>query len=438
MKFHYYFKSKIYTFLKICFDFAFSFFCLFKLYDLIFELTKFFIKPYYKNFQNKKSILIIRKSAGFEDTIKSLPKKKLPFNIYIIPRFILKRFFLHYLGNEYFKDNNYYKKNFLKNLNYLEYKKFINKFSKHLNSYYGVSLILNYNIMYKEVHALADVCKYNNIKFLTLQKEYIFSDARYDILKNIYKKKIFSFRDTIIATYNSQHKNCIISSGLAKKQNIHVVGCPRLDFSHEMRNRIKDYQKKKIVYFSIHINAGLPIYDGRFNTYKANEDKKFDWLRLKKSTEKILGKFVKKNQDIDFIVKTKTGTEDNFDNFSKLQKNIKFIRGSLGHELLQTAYLTIAFNSTTIFESIASGTPVIIPYHKITKDKKKYMMSLPKTDLIRIAKNENQILLYLKMKKKKFSKKLKSDEKKLLKKYMGNDDGKSGLRFYKLLVRLVN
>ena len=40
MKFHYYFKSKIYTFLKICFDFAFSFFCLFKLYDLIFELTK--------------------------------------------------------------------------------------------------------------------------------------------------------------------------------------------------------------------------------------------------------------------------------------------------------------------------------------------------------------------------------------------------------------
>jgi hypothetical protein len=42
------------------------------------------------------------------------------------------------------------------------------------------------------------------------------------------------------------------------------------------------------------------------------------------------------------------------------------------------------------------------------------------------------------MKKRKFSKKLKSDEKKLLKKYMGNDDGKSGLRFYKLLVRLVN
>ena len=55
--------------------------------------------------------------------------------------------------------------------------------------------------MYK-VHTLAEASESNNIKFLTLQKEYIFSNARFDVLKNIYKKHILSFRNTYIATYN--------------------------------------------------------------------------------------------------------------------------------------------------------------------------------------------------------------------------------------------
>ena len=76
----------------------------------------------------------------------------------------------------------------------------------------------------------------------------------------------------------------------------------------------------------------------------------------------------------------------------------------MGHKLLHTAYLTIAFNSTTIFESIAQAPPVIIPFHKMTKVQKKYVMSLPKTNLIKVVTNDNQFSSYLKMKKKNFQK----------------------------------
>ena len=227
----YFLKKKLYDFLKFHLIFLIKILCYFKLSFLNSFLTGFFIKNIKYNKKNLTNILIIRKSAGFEDVMTSLNKKNINYNIYVIPRFVLKNIFINFLSKSSFNDNEYYKKN----KNYLNkkkiYQKYVNKFQEHIVKRYKINLIINFNVMYKEVDAFAFSSSINKVNFLTLQKEYIFSKGRFEILKKIYQKRLKKYQDTYIATYNKKHKECFLLSKWVKKQNIFVVGCPRLDLS---------------------------------------------------------------------------------------------------------------------------------------------------------------------------------------------------------------
>ena len=64
-------------------------------------------------------------------------------------------------------------------------------------------------------------------------------------------------------------------------------------FLHDMRKKLMSIIKIRLFIF-LYIKMRDSIYDGQFNTYKANKDKKFNWLKLKKRTEKILSKIYSK------------------------------------------------------------------------------------------------------------------------------------------------
>ena len=435
-------KKKLYDFLKFYLIFLIKILCYFKLSFLNSFLTGFFIKNIKYNKKKITNILIIRKSAGFDDVMTSLNKKKNNYNIYVIPRFVLKNIFINFLSKSSFNDNEYYKKN----KNYLNkkkvYQEYVNKFLGHIVKKYKINLIINFNVMYKEVDAFAFSSNINKVNFLTLQKEYIFSKGRFEILKKIYQKRLQKYQDTYIATYNKKHKECFLLSKWVKKKNIFIVGCPRLDLSFAISRGKKFISKKKpitLIYYKIHKRAGLPYFDDKFNTYNQFFIKKFDWAYLKKITEKILFEHACNKKNLKLIIKTKP--PENFKLLDKNQfKNIKVINGGVGHTLLENADAVVAFNSTTVLESIASKTPVIIPNFDKNKHGKFFKMDLVKTNLIKIANSPGEFLKYLDQIQayNKRQKKLSIQEKKILEMYMGNSDCGSSLRLFNLIKKLTS
>ena len=79
--------------------------CKFNFINLQYFILIFFISKYRFANKYKKTILIVRKSAGFEDVLISLNVRKIDKNILILPRFILKKIFTSFLSENFLKIN---------------------------------------------------------------------------------------------------------------------------------------------------------------------------------------------------------------------------------------------------------------------------------------------------------------------------------------------
>lgn len=127
-------------------------------------------------------------------------------------------------------------------------------------------------------------------------------------------------------------------------------------------------------------------------------------------------------------------------NISKyLNKNCFFIEGGTGEKFLKNAKVVIAFNSTIVFEAIASHRNLIIPNFNNENINKK-------NDMHQIKNKKH----YINSKKQLFKKlnyylsnshkirKLENNDKHTLNYYLGNTDGKSGERMRKFLFKEIN
>ena len=106
--------------------------------------------------------------------------------------------------------------------------------------------------------------------------------------------------------------------------------------------------------------------------------------------------------------------------------------------LLKNASVVIAFNSTIVFETIASNRNLIIPnFHNEYKYKKKFLHKVFTKKYFADSKNQfnKKIVFYLNTKYK--NNQMTNSEKKVLSHYLGNTDGKSGKRMRKFLKNIL-
>ena len=119
--------------------------------------------------------------------------------------------------------------------------------------------------------------------------------------------------------------------------------------------------------------------------------------------------------------------------------NIKIFTNGNGLSLLKNSSIVISHRSTTLFEGIARGIPVIIPNLgecKIQKYKPYiFEFSSPDRDLITVNNSEQLIknLNYFLNKDPKVEINLSKSKKKILEKWMGNSDGKSSKRLISIM-----
>ena len=375
-----------------------------------------------------RKVLIFPKSGGNEDLIESF-KNKRNNNIVF---FWLPRKFLKGIHSYYFRDSHvidYFTKIkssdqiYKKNL----YVKSLTKIFYSSNKFLNFDAFISFNIFYYAEKYLDEVCINLNKKFIVLHKESTFTPIEEKDATKIYEKNNDKSIASKISVYSKSQKNILIKSKIASKKQIIVNGCPRSDYSFKLR-KIKP-QNNIIVFYLIEKkrSQNLVLKKSRFN-----------WNNLYYQTLKFILEYAKNNPDIKLILKGKTGVHNELLKSNFLTKNCIFINGGTGEKFLRDAKVIIAFNSTIVFEAIASNRNVIIPnFNRENIKKRELVYKINNKNYFVNSKSQffKKINFYLDSNHK--NRNLSNKEKKILDYYLGNADGKSGKRLEKFLRKTI-
>lgn len=380
--------------------------------------------------KNLKKVLIFPKTGGYEDLLESFQSQnKNNIAFFILPRVFLKKIFSYHFKNISKKD--YFTKPFNHHEQHCknQYIECLIKIFSFLDNFIRLDGFISFNLFYYAEKYLEEVFRKLDKKYIILHKESTFTPLEEINSTQVYKNFNNQSLASKISVYSESQKKILIESKIAKSKQIFINGCPRSDYAFKLR-KIKP-KEKIIVYYMIEKFRGSNFI---------MEKTQINWKKLYDQTLKYLINFAKKNQSIKIIFKGKIGIHNskNF-NLNTLPKNCSFIAGKTGEEFLRDASAVIAFNSMTVFETIASNRNLIIPnFNNESKKKQKMLLKIFNQKYFANTEREfnEKLDFYLNSKYK--NRTLSILDKKTLKYYLGIIDGNSGIKVQKFLNNTFN
>jgi hypothetical protein len=412
-------KQKICIFLiKLGCYFNFPIITAFILYFILFRSKKIKVNRTYK-----KTAIIFYKSNGISDIESSFNNNKSKNRILLLERMYLREINYFFLKkNNFFNFFNFYKssiKQHIKSKKNQKYDIFLTKIISWLNFFLGNFYFVSFNFAYPEEFYLRDVCLKKKIPYLILYKESIRTKGNYNLTFGKTYKDTLDFNKNIfkIAVYNNDTCRELIKNNIFKKNQINITGMPRSLTSLKKKKNIK---KENITFFLISKLAGIP----QDKKLLPNTIKNFNWEDVNQKIISTFNKISRRFPHINFIIKSKAGIDKKIVKKIKeslISPNIKFYIGGAGHLLIQSSFIVIAFNSTTVFEAILNKKKVIVPYFKKYRKKiyKDYIHDYPKNLYV---KNERELVkeIEITINSKSINNKIGKNHYKLINKYLGD------------------
>ena len=178
------------------------------------------------------------------------------------------------------------------------------------------------------------------------------------------------------------------------------------------------------------------IDTSRMATEKILRGELVNWTRVMELTSNYLIEYAKANPEVEIIFKGKRNwhTEKNLP--KEFPENCKFVLTNPGHKELKHAKVVVSFNSTIMIEAILANRSVIIPSFEVDRVKFKSLI-YKSPDLYTNTKKDFFEKLNQKLNEEHQKKDLDNDEKDCVDYYLGNADGKSGLRLKNFLQKNI-
>ncbi|MFL2891566.1 MAG: hypothetical protein ACJZ4B_02575 [Candidatus Pelagibacter sp.] len=383
-------------------------------------------KIYSSNF--KKRIIILPKSGGLEDILSAYknPDNNNDIGFYILPRHLIKIIFLNFLKNEDFGDFLTIDTNEQIKRKKENYKLFIKKTFIKLNKFWKFDALISFNPFYYAENDLPEPIKDIGKKFLIIHKESVHVQAVHMMTFKIYRDHNKKNLANKVAVYSENEKKKLVDTNLLESSQLEVVGCARSDYCFELREI--QPKENKIIYYMI-----VPDRDQLFKKInKLPKEQTVEWFNLANLTIKYLVEYASKNPNVNIVFKGKWGVHSLNDLPENLPNNCSFEVQNPGHKYLKDSKVVICFNSTILFEAIMANREVIIPNFGIDRSKlnefilkspnkfadtKEYFFDMIDKDLNKPYKVKN------------FS----EEEKECVDFYLGNSDGKAGIRLKKFI-----
>ncbi len=389
-----------------------------------------------------KKLIVLAKSGGTDDLRAAFDAKPAGFKIYIIPRRLVKRSCGYFLGGRV-SDARYLSDDVETEESKLAYRAYLCAVLRCYRKLFGCDAFVQFNFVYHAERELAAACAEEKIPFVCDYKESLRSPAFWKETEIWYQDSIGPFAGWKIAVYNAAAREAIKRSGIAASWQIETVGCARLDFSHHLRSLENTVPSRPMVlFFMIQESAGLPYLDEFFRkdgeVVVEEPGRALTWRSLAARVNAIVLKFAKNNPDVDFIFKGKTG-------FSAAQRerlgedvppNVALISDGVGDHLIAKAAVVVGFNSTVVLEAIAAGRSVVVPALLGHEESflRPYLHDVGDAAVVAESAQEfEQSIANAVRNHRLMNGDLPAEHKRVLRKHLGNDDGRAGDRLRKFV-----
>lgn len=378
-----------------------------------------------------RSVLVFNNGGGDLDLL-SRPKNRTNKEKYLlISKSSTDDMLISFFGNKRF---DYTYDNLIRDQkhNYKQYIKFINSLVFYLNKKHNVIGFINFNHVYSSHREIISVASNKKIPFVVVFKECFKNEHLWKKMTSVYKKTIKKSNVSRIIVHNHDTKNAILESGIINQKKISIVGQARSDKLF-FKNKIKISSRKKIIFFAVSPHAGLPNFNLNLlgNRSKDESERKLLIKLREEHNQKILKSlinYVEYHDEFDLIVK---GKQKFWFNFSDINKNnIFFEAGQPNFDLLLSSSVVVGYNTTGLIEAVAADVPAIsVELKEERKYRHDYLNVIHQVDETKFLWKKLDQILYDKIAQDNKNKNY------IIDKYLGNSDGKAGIRLWNELDR---
>ena len=272
---------------------------------------------------------------------------------------------------------------------------------KSINKKYNLCGILSCSFYYGQDYPYI-FSSVKNAPFYCLFKEYMKDEIMVNTTIEKYKKNQYKFHGDTIFLANNCVKKILIDSSVCDDKQLKVIGSPRFDEIFYSDRLYLNKKRNQITLFSFFHSSGLVRLKCQDNFFTSDENDGF--FNLFRDTHITFVELAEMNKDIDFVIKTKFDghwhdqiNQTIYDAMGidlKNVTNIKLIAEGSVHDIIRDSSVVVAFNSTTVLESLAMGVDVVLPIFHEAKYKysKTNVMFTKYFKYLNIASSKEQLM----------------------------------------------
>lgn len=394
------------------------------------------------------SIFVFDSPGGVDDLRAAFGSDFFSWNVFCLDGEIIKHLFRS-IFRENYSDYQYNSAVASRSLEHRKYHLYLAEITKHLKNRLRLQAFVNFNFVYHAQRELMRVAREQDVRFISLMKECLRTKGYWESTLLAYQDRIGLVFPSAIFVHNSETYKLVVESRICPDCELKVVGQGRSDrlikFRHnKIRSGAKYHSSSRhyrILYFAISETAGLPYFGPSSEFLTFDEDllgADFSWKELASSTLEDLCNYVLKNSNVELVVKGKPSGVYGFK--TNNSSRIKYYHGNPDIDLFESIDLVVGFNTTGLFEAIAAGIPVIsselgIDRHDMVLNRFLYEFD----NSIAVASDRESFIKLL-------DQALHGDyvlpeeqlRIKILDRYLGNPDGKAGLRIKNAFLQHIN
>jgi hypothetical protein len=244
------------------------------------------------------------------------------------------------------------------------YRDFCRRMARHLIALGRYDAVITGNWAYWAERELGAALEEMGTPFVVLHKEGIKPPARSEFLRDLFRRTRGQFMGRRMLVYQAAEREHQVSGGIARDDQIKIVGMPRMDRLHTWRRRaaageVKACAARPLVLFLAFLpNNFLPSYSG--------VESDLAWDGLCRGSLDVLFQLARVNPQIDVIIRPRgsevKATAELAAACGPVPANLKISADGNVVPLLQAAWVVSGHNTTVLLEGLAVGKPVVVPH----------------------------------------------------------------------------
>jgi len=374
-----------------------------------------------------------------------------------LPRTMLKGIAAAFLPDD-LGDNNYVSRLPATDDAKLRYRGFLMRFWHNFDREGRIDAVITGNFGYYAEREFAAALEALGVPFIALHKENFWSKGSQEFWERVYRERRGPFLGRRILVYSPIERDLQLRAGVVDGPRIEVVGMPRLDEVHKWRlANVGRIPKPQVLFVSFHPDVSMPVLrrtttapdGGERWTVLADERSEIHNLEtLCRSAHRAVLELAVTCPDLCVVVKTKGRARDRatlldrmeVSRESELPGNLRVVHGGSPLPLLFEASLVCGLHSTLLVEGLAAGRPVLVPWYGEVLDPaiSRYIFDLG--DAAVRASSPSELLQQMKVlarARKPVPKALPTETVKILREWLGNEDGRAGERAVDAIRRVI-